>query len=52
VKIEFDAYATKNPSMGQEVTKPGVKKFDIVMLPIEQDKAVSFIPLIDFIIPN
>jgi hypothetical protein len=46
VKIKFDACITTQPSMMDKV-----EKNDTMVLPIEQDNDVSFIPPIDFIIP-
>ncbi len=46
MKIKFDACITTQPSMMDKV-----EKNDTMVLPIEQDNDVSFIPPIDFIIP-
>ena len=45
MKVEFDANKTNKPSMIDEV-----EKLDLMLLPIEQERDVSFIPSIDFII--
>ena len=47
MKVEFDANNTNKPSMIDEV-----EKLDLMLLPIEQERVVSFIPSIDFIIPG
>ena len=47
MKVEFDANNTKQPPMIDEV-----EKLDLMLLPIEQERFVSFIPSIDFIIPE
>lgn len=47
MKVEFDANNINQPSMIDEV-----EKLDLMLLPIEQETFVSFIPPIDFIIPE